>query len=102
MSYHNLSNEEIVFLFFVSKSIKEQYEEAYNQQVVEQKIPTEFGYMNVETIIPDEVREEMLKSKHYTYMKSIYEKLLPIYEVIRDVETESTEEIENVFKNKKP
>ncbi len=102
MSYHNLSNQEIVFLYFVSKSIKEQYEEAFDQQTIEQQIPTEFGMMRVETIIPEELQDEMLKSMHYLYMKSVYEKLLPIYEVIKDVETESTQEIENFFKNKKP
>ena len=102
MSYHNLTNQEIVFLFFISRDIKNQYEEAYLQSTVEQKIPTEFGFMSVETIIPEDVREEMLKSKHYVYMKAIYQKLLPIYEMIKDVEPESVEELEKSFTHKKP
>lgn len=102
MSYHNLTNQEIVFLFFISRDIKNQYEEAYSQETVEQKIPTEFGFMSIETIIPKDVKEEMLKSKHYVYMKSIHKKLLPIYEMIKDVEPESIEELEKLFTHKKP
>ena len=101
MSYHNLTNEEIVFMFTVARSIKRQYEEAYAQQIIQQDVPTQFGVMKVETIIPELVREEMLKSKHYKYMSSIYDKLLPIYDIIKDVEPETVEQVEGIF-DKKP
>jgi hypothetical protein len=100
MSFHNLSNEEIVFLFFVSKSIVDQYETVYNDQVIEQTIPTDFGVMKLGTAIPKELVEEMLKSKHYLFMKSINEKLLPIYEIIKDVEPDLVQEVEILFEKK--
>ncbi len=100
MSFHNLSNEEIVFLFFVSKSIVDQYETVYNDQVIEQTIPTDFGVMKLGTAIPKELVEEMLKSKHYLFMKSINEKLLPIYEIIKDVESDLVQEVEILFEKK--
>lgn len=101
MSYHNLTNEEIIFLFGIARSIKNQYEEAYAEQIIQQDVPTQFGVMKVETIIPKEVREEMLKSNHYLYMSSIYDKLHPIYDIIKDVEPDVVEKIENIF-DKKP
>lgn len=97
MSFHNLTNEEIVFLFFVSKSIKEQYENVYNNEVIEQTIPTDFGVMKLGTAVPKELLEEMLKSKHYRFMKSINDKLLPIYEIIKDVDPDLVSEIEILF-----
>lgn len=84
-------------MFTVARSIKRQYEEAYAQQIIQQDVPTQFGVMKVETIIPEPVREEMLKSKHYTYMSSIYDKLLPIYDIIKDVEPETVEQVEGIF-----
>jgi len=97
MSFHNLTNEEIVFLYLVSKSITEQYESVYDNQVIEQTIPTDFGVMKLGTSVPKELLEEMLKSKHYRFMKSINEKLQPIYEIIKDVESDLVSEIEALF-----
>lgn len=97
MSYHNLTNEEIIFLFTVARNIKLQYEEAYAQQIIQQDVPTQFGVMKVETIIPEQVRDEMLKSKHYMFMSSIYDKLLPIYDIIKDVEPDTVSGIEGIF-----
>ena len=100
MSFHNLTNEEIVFLFFVSKSIVDQYETVYNEQVIEQTIPTDFGVMKLGTAIPKELVEEMLKSKHYLFMKSVNKKLSPIYDIIKDVEPDLVQEIEILFEKK--
>lgn len=84
-------------MFTVARSIKLQYEEAYTQQIIQQDVPTQFGVMKVETIIPDQVREEMLQSKHYKYMSSIYDKLLPIYDMIKEVEPDIVQNVEGIF-----
>ena len=97
MSYHNLTNEEIVFIYLFSKSIKEQYEIVFENKSISQNIPTELGTMKVETLIPGEVLSEMLEAKHYLLMKSIYDKLKPLYEIIEDVEPEIVNEIKPIF-----
>lgn len=97
MSYHNLTNEEIVFIYLFSKSIKEQYEIVFENKSISQNIPTELGTVKVETLIPGEVLSEMLEAKHYLLMKSVYEKLKPLYEIIADVEPEIVEEIKPIF-----
>lgn len=97
MSYHNLTNEEIVFIYLFSKSIKEQYEIVFENKSISQNIPTELGTFKVETAIPNEVVSEMLEAKHYILMKSVYDKLKPLYELISEVEPEVVEEIKIIF-----
>jgi len=97
MTQLNLTNQEIIFLFFTAKTIKEQYEVVYEEHKVEQKIPTKHGVINVETEVPDQVLNEMLQSNHYLFMKSIHDKLKPVYEIIKDVEPEIAKEVEMIF-----
>jgi hypothetical protein len=97
MTQLNLTNQEIVFIFFTAKTIKEQYEVVYELHKVEQKIPTKHGLINVETDVPDKVLNEMLQSSHYLYMKSIHDKLKPVYEIIKDVEPDIATEVETIF-----
>lgn len=88
-------------MFTVARAVKQQYEEAYAQQIIQQDIPTEFGLMKVETIIPEQLREQMLESKHYKYMCSIYDKLLPIYDIINEVEPDVVNSVEAVISKTK-
>ena len=97
MTQLNLTNQEIIFMFYTAKTIKEQYESVYKQHMIEQNIPTQYGIMKVETSVPDKVLDEMLKSGHYLYMKSIHDKLKPVYEIIKDVEPEVAAEVEMIF-----
>jgi hypothetical protein len=97
MTQLNLTNQEIIFLFFTAKTIKEQYEKVYEDHKVDQKIPTKHGIINVETEVPEKVLDEMLQSNHYLYMKSIHDKLKPVYEIIKDVQPELAEEVEMIF-----
>lgn len=97
MSYHNLTNEEIVFIYLFSKSIKDQYEKVFEKKVISQNIPTKFGTIEVDTEVPSEVISEMLDTKHYILMRSICSKLLPLFEIIEDVEPEIVNEIKTIF-----
>ena len=97
MSYHNLSNQEIAFLYFVSKGITEQYEEAFKEKVLEQSIPTEAGVVVVEHEIPNELVEELLKGMHYTNFKSIESKLKSIFELIKETEPDMVNELYQAF-----
>lgn len=101
MTQLNLTNQEIIFMFYTAKTIKDQYETVYEQHKIEQKIPTQHGLMKVKTDVPDRVLNEMLESDHYLYMKSIHDKLKPVYEIIRDVEPEVAAEVEMIFPSHK-
>jgi hypothetical protein len=100
MSYHNLSNEEIVFLYYVGNSVVSQYEEVYKDSTLTQSISTDMGLMELKTELPKELLDEMLKSKHYLIMKQIVKKLQPIYILIKDVEPELVEEMDKLFNYK--
>lgn len=99
--YHNLSNEEIVFLYNVANAVVSQYEEAYAESSLTQSISTDIGLMEVKTELPKELLDEMLKSKHYTLMKQVVEKLNPIYSLIKDAEPELIIDIDDLFNYKK-
>jgi hypothetical protein len=101
MSYHNLTNEEIIFLYFVGTSVVTQYEEAFDDNSLTQSIATDLGVMEVKTEISKELLEEMLKSKHYVMMKEIVNKLHPIYILIKEAQPEMVSEMDDIF-NYKP
>lgn len=101
MSYHNLSNEEIVFLYKVADSIVRQYQDVYDARVLQQRIPTEMGLINVDTPIPQDMIEDLLRGKHYLFMKSIRDKLKPLTELIIEAQPEILESVMTIFQSKK-
>ncbi len=102
MSYHNLTNEEIIFLYNVSSSVVQQYEETFNEETITQTLPTDLGSIEVTIGLPADFLEEIRESKHYTIMKQVHIKLTPLYHLIKEAEPELVEEIDNLFtKNSK-
>ena len=101
MSYHNLSNEEIVFLYKVADTITRQYQDVYNARVLQQRIPTEMGVISVDTPIPQDLIDDMLRGKHYLFMKSIRDKLKPLTELILEAEPEILDSVITIFQSKK-
>ncbi len=97
MSYHNLTNEEIIFLYNVSSSVVEQYEETFDEKSITQTLPTDLGSLEVTIGLPAEFLQEIRESKHYTIMKQVYIKLKPLYDLIKEAEPELVEEIDNLF-----
>ena len=97
MSYHNLSNSEIVFIYLVADMTVKQYEDVFSNKTVNQSIPTDSGLVKVETPIPSDLVNEILNSKHYLFMKSIKEKLHPICELIKESDADSIKEVEPLF-----
>lgn len=97
MSYHNLTNEEIIFLYNVSSSVVEQYEETFDEKSITQTLPTDLGSVEVTIGLPAEFLQEIRESKHYTIMKQVYIKLKPLYQLIKEAEPELVQEIDNLF-----
>lgn len=102
MAYQNLTNEEIVFLYYVAISVVSQYEETFRNNSIKQSIsPDGMSVFEINTDLPPDLVEELSKSKHYVMMKDIKEKMHPIYVLIKEVEPEIVEEIDKIF-NYKP
>lgn len=102
MSYHNLTNEEIIFLYNVAASVVTQYDETFDEKSITQTLPTELGSVEVTIGLPAEFLQEIRESKHYTIMKQVYIRLKPLYELIKEAEPELVEEIDSLFtKNSK-
>ena len=100
MSYHNLTNEEIVFLYYVSTSVISQYEETFDDQSITQTLPTELGSMEVTIDLPEDIIKEIKESEHYKIMKQVSLKLKPIYDLIKDAEPELVQRIDELFTKK--
>lgn len=97
MSYHNLTNEEIIFLYNVSYSVISQYDETFENESITQDLPTNIGSVEVTIGLPEELLDEIKKSKHYLIMKDVCQKLKPIYELIKEVEPDLVKSIDDLF-----
>jgi len=100
MSYHSLTNEEIVFLYYVSSSVVLQYDEAFADKSLTQSLATDTSLIQTVIELPQDLIDELLKSKHYVMMKDIASKLKPIYDLIKDTEPEMVDEIDQLFNHK--
>ncbi len=102
MSYYNLTNEEIVFLYYVAISVTIQYDETFDDGSITQSISTDNGVvLEIKTDLPEDLIDEILESKHYLLMKEIANKLKPLVEIIKDVEPDMVASIDALFHFKK-
>lgn len=100
MSYHNLTNEEIVFMYYVSSSVVLQYDDAFTEKSLTQSIATDVSVIETTIELPQDLIDELLKSQHYLLMKEISIKLKPIYDLIKETEPEMVEKINELFYHK--
>jgi hypothetical protein len=101
MDYKTLTNEEIVFLYFVSSEIVSQYETTIKSKSITQTLPTNTGSVDFKIDLSKDFIDEIESSKHYTIMKDINIKLAPIYNLIKEAEPYIVDRISEIFKNKK-
>lgn len=100
MSYYNLTNEEIIFLYYVSSSVVIQYDEAFTNKSLKQSVATDTSIIETVLELPQDLIDDLLKSKHYTMMKDISSKLKPLYELIKDSDPEMVNLIDELFNHK--
>lgn len=100
MSYYNLTNEEIVFLYFISSSVVIQYDQTFKDKSLTQSLETENGVIKTVYKLPEDLIDELLSSKHYVLMKEISVKLEHLYQLIKDTEPEMVEAVDKLFNHK--
>lgn len=97
MSYHGLSNEEIIFLYLHNKKQLEHLSEILDTGSIETTLSIGIGTMTAMKLL-DEDQVEYLKSHAlYQYLVSIHSKLEPIVDMIRDVDPDTYQSVEESF-----
>ena len=99
-NYHNLDNEEIVFIYLTNKRFVEKYNIIFEEGGIESVMDLSestyvvgFRKMNEQDLI------NLLDDPHYKYCLSVDEKLTPIVELIRDTFPELYDTVEKSFLN---
>ncbi|NBP16058.1 hypothetical protein EBU95_16980 [bacterium] len=84
-SYHNLDNEEVVFIYLSNRRFIDQYNAIFEQGGLETVADiTPDSYIVTFRPFDEEQLLQMMDDTHYKYCLGIDEKLKPIVELIRE------------------
>lgn len=98
MSINELSNEEVLFMYFSNRKWLTTYEEIFEHKSTEETLEIlDFGRVTVTRYIADEDVEKLKESKHYKYAIGIQEKLGPIVDMIEDIDISLYEKVKTCF-----
>lgn len=98
MSINELSNEEVLFMYFSNRKWLTTYEEIFEYKSMEETLEIlDFGKVTVTKYIPDDEIEKLKESEHYLYAVGIQEKLGPIVDMIEDIDLSLYEKVKTCF-----
>lgn len=97
MSYHGLSNEEIIFLYLHNKKQLDHLSEILDTGSIETTLSIGIGTMTAMKLLDDDQVEYLKSHALYQYLVSIDSKLEPIVDMIRDVDPETYQSVEESF-----
>jgi hypothetical protein len=98
MNINELSNEEVLFLYFSNRKWVETYEDIFEHKNIEDRLEIlDFGHVTVTRYLHDEDIEEMLKRDHYKYCTDINKKLSPIADIIEEADSALYNNIKDCF-----
>jgi len=99
--YHNLDNEEVVFLYLSNKKFVEQYDIIFEQGGIESIMDlSDSAYVVGFKQMSEQDLLDLMDDSHYKYCVSVDKKLLPIVELIRETLPELYKKVEKSFTNK--
>lgn len=99
--YHNLDNEEVVFLYLSNKKFVEQYDIIFEQGGVESIMDlSDSAYVVGFKQMSEQDLLNLMDDPHYKYCVSVDKKLSPIVELIRETLPELYKMVEKSFSNK--
>ena len=98
MSINELSNEEVLFMYFSNRKWLTTYEEIFEYKSMEETLEIlDFGKVTVTKYIGEDELERLKESEHYLYALSIQKKLGPIVDMIEDIDTSLYEKVKTCF-----
>ena len=99
--YHNLDNEEVIFLYLSNRKFVEQYDIIFEQGGVESVMDlSDSAYVVGFKEISEQDLLNLMDDPHYQYCLSVDKKLEPIVELIRETLPELYTKVEKSFTNK--
>lgn len=97
-NYHNLDNEELIFVYLTNKRFVDKYNFIFEEGGIESVMDLSsdtyvvgFRKMSEQDLI------NLLDDPHYKYCLSVDEKLTPIVEIIRDTIPDLYDKVEKSF-----
>jgi hypothetical protein len=99
--YHNLDNEEVVFLYLSNRKFVDQYDIIFEQGGVESIMDlSDSAYVVGFKQMSEQDLLDLMEDSHYKYCLSVDKKLEPIVELIRETLPELYTKVEKSFTNK--
>ena len=99
--YHNLDNEEVIFLYMSNKKFVDQYNIIFEQGGIESVMDlSDSAYVVGFKEMSEQDLLDLMDDPHYKYCLSVDSKLSPIVELIRETLPELYITVETSFINK--
>lgn len=99
--YHNLDNEEVVFLYLSNKKFVDQYDIIFEQGGIESIMDlSDSAYVVGFKQMSEQDLLDLMEDPHYKYCVNVDKKLSPIVELIRETLPELYTKVEKSFTNK--
>jgi hypothetical protein len=100
-NYHNLDNEEVIFLYLSNRKFIDQYSIIFENGGVESVVDlSDSAYVVGFKQMSEQDLLDLMEDSHYKYCQSVDEKLSPIVELIRETLPELYTKVEKSFLNK--
>lgn len=101
MNLNELSNKELLFVYFSNKSTYDLYQTVIADKKYESIVDMfDMGSIIIKNTLFDEEIVEIQNSDHYTYVASLNEKLEPIATIIGEVDPKLYDEVEGVVNDR--
>lgn len=98
MSINELSNEEVLYLYFNNLYRLEDYQNIISEKKVVDTISIlDFGAVTVTRLLLEEDITDLEKSGSFRLTNLIHEKLSPLAELIEDADPELFKEVKSIF-----
>jgi hypothetical protein len=99
--YHNLDNEEVVFLYLSNKKFVDQYDIIFEQGGIESIMDlSDSAYVVGFKQMSEQDLLDLMDDPHYKYCVKVDKKLGPIVELIRETLPDLYTKVEKSFTNK--
>ncbi len=97
MNLNELSNKELLFVYFANKAVYDLYETVLTDKKYESIVDMfDMGSIIIKNNLFEEELVEIKNSDHYKYVLNLHEKLEPIATIIGEVDPKLYDEVEEV------